>query len=160
MFIHAPEGTFDLEARTQVASELIELGLRCAAIPATAFVQSTVWLYFSGYSAGMVFSAGKQASARVMSLLVYVLEGGLESQGKQGATEILGRHAGIRGPGPGLCRHPRGAGKQLEHLRRGREPGGPSGLTGRHVADLAVCRISLRSEIRESDGHDAVYPLQ
>ncbi|RKK05968.1 4-oxalocrotonate tautomerase [Pseudoroseomonas wenyumeiae] len=101
MFIHAPEGTFDLDARTQVASELTELGLRCEAIPATAFVRSAVWLYFSDYPAGMVFSGGQQTSAKVMSLLVYVLEGGLDSQGKQaliaGATEILGRHAGIEG---------------------------------------------------------------
>jgi phenylpyruvate tautomerase PptA (4-oxalocrotonate tautomerase family) len=99
MFVHAPEGTFDLDARTRVASELTELGLRCEAIPATAFVRSTVWIYFNEYSSGMVFSGGNQTSAKVMSLLVYVLEGGLESQGKQaliaGATEILGRHAGI-----------------------------------------------------------------
>jgi phenylpyruvate tautomerase PptA (4-oxalocrotonate tautomerase family) len=104
MFIHTPEGTFDLDARVRVASDLTELGLRCEAIPATAFVQSTVWIYFSDYPAGMVFSGGKLASAKVMSLLVYVLEGGLDSQGKQalivGATEVLGRHAGIEGRVP------------------------------------------------------------
>jgi phenylpyruvate tautomerase PptA (4-oxalocrotonate tautomerase family) len=104
MFIHAPEGTFDLDARTRVASELTELGLRCEAIPATAFVRSTVWIYFTDYPAGMVFGGGEVASAKVMSLVVYALEGGLDSQGKQaliaGATEILGRHAGIEGRVP------------------------------------------------------------
>jgi phenylpyruvate tautomerase PptA (4-oxalocrotonate tautomerase family) len=101
MFVHAPEGMFDLDARTQVASGPTELGLRCEVIPATAFVRSTVWIYFNDYHPGMVFSGGNQTSAKVMSLLVYVLEGGLESQGKQaliaGATEILRRHAGIEG---------------------------------------------------------------
>ena len=104
MFIHAPKGTFDIDGRRQVASELTELGLRCEAIPATAFVRSTVWIYFSDYSAGMVFSGSGQASAKVMSLLVYVLEGVLDSYGKEalitGATEILGRHAGIVGRVP------------------------------------------------------------
>ncbi|WP_043838329.1 hypothetical protein [Muricoccus aerilatus] len=61
-------------------------------------MRSTVWIYFSDYPAEMVFSGGKQASAKVVSLLVYVLEGGPDGQGKQaliaGATEILGRHAG------------------------------------------------------------------
>jgi phenylpyruvate tautomerase PptA (4-oxalocrotonate tautomerase family) len=52
----------------------------------------------------MVFSGGKQTSAKVMSLLVFVLEDGLDSQGKQapiaGATEIVGRHSGIEGRVP------------------------------------------------------------
>ena len=104
MIIHAPKGTFDAEARERVAEALTDLGLKCEALPMTAFVKSTVWIYFNEYCADAVFMAGKPATAKIISLQVYVLEGGLDSQGKRDliarATEILGRHSGARGRVP------------------------------------------------------------
>ncbi len=101
MFIHAPQGTFDAEARAEVAEALTDLGLRCEALPQTAFVRSTVWIYFNDYAGDAVFNGGRPATSKVMSLLVYAIEGGLDARGKQkliaGATDILGRHSGAQG---------------------------------------------------------------
>lgn len=101
MIIHAPEGTFPLQTRGTLASELTDLGLACEAIPDTAFVRSTVWIYFSDYRPGHVFMGGEPATAKVISLIVYVLKGGLDADGRRrlirGATDLLGRHAGLTG---------------------------------------------------------------
>ena len=101
MFIHAPEGTFDPSSREKLATSLTELGLACEALPNTAFVRSTVWIYFNDYAADALFMGGKPATAKVISLVVYALEGGLDAGGKkrliEGATDLLGQHAGLSG---------------------------------------------------------------
>lgn len=69
--------------------------------PDTAFVRSTVWIYFNDYRPDRVFMGGEPATAKVISLVFYVLKGGLDADGKrrliEGATDLLGRHAGLTG---------------------------------------------------------------
>jgi phenylpyruvate tautomerase PptA (4-oxalocrotonate tautomerase family) len=101
MMIHSPAGTFDAASREQLATALTELGLDCESLPQTPFVRSTVWIYFNEYQPDCVFMAGKPATAKIISLLVYVLKGGLDEGNKAkligGATELLGRFAGLEG---------------------------------------------------------------
>ena len=98
MIVHAPEGTFDASARQQVAAALTELGLTCEALPKSPFVKSTVWTYFNAYAADAVFMGEQPATAKVVSLQVYVIAGGLDADAKrsliEGATAILGRNMG------------------------------------------------------------------
>jgi phenylpyruvate tautomerase PptA (4-oxalocrotonate tautomerase family) len=104
MFIHASKGTFEADARVRVAAELTELGMRCERLPDVPSVKSNVWIYFNEYEEGEIFSGGMAAKTRVMSLIVYALEGGLDEKSRSnliaGATEILGRHSGFTAPVP------------------------------------------------------------
>lgn len=101
MMIHSPVGTFDAGAREKLATALTDLGLECENLPKTPFVRSTVWIYFNEYEAASVFMAGKPATAKIISVLIYVLEGGLDESNKKtliaGATALLGRYAGLDG---------------------------------------------------------------
>jgi len=101
IFIHSPEGTFDVGQRQRVAQELTDFALACEALPASPFVKSTVWTYFNEYAANDVFMGHVPATAKVISAQIYVLEGGLDAQAKkrliEGVTEILGRKAGLEG---------------------------------------------------------------
>ena len=95
MIIHAPKGTFDTDDRRQVAKALTALGLECEALPRSPFVRSTVWTYFAEYAADAVFMGEQPASLSVVTLQIYVLAGGLNTDGKrkliEGATAILDR---------------------------------------------------------------------
>ncbi|NDV87726.1 4-oxalocrotonate tautomerase [Aurantimonas aggregata] len=101
MIIHAPEGTFDAVSRERLATALTVHGLACEALPDTAFVRSTVWVYFNDYPADAVFMGGKPATAKIISLVIYVLQGGLDADGRKrliaGATDLLAEHAGLTG---------------------------------------------------------------
>ena len=101
IFVHAPLGTFDAPARRQVAASLTALGLECEALPMSPFMKSNVWTYFSDYAPDAVFMGDRPATRKIISLQVYVIEGGLDDDGKRkligGATEILGRHSGAEG---------------------------------------------------------------
>ncbi len=104
IIIHAPEGTFDAEARAAVAAELTDFALDCEALPKSPFVKSTVWTYFNTCPADAVFMGEKPAYARIISAQVFVIAGGLDDEAKKrlikGATEILGRHSGASGQLP------------------------------------------------------------
>ena len=104
MIVHAPAGAFDAAARQQVAAALTELALTCEALPKSPFVKSTVWTYFNAYAADAVFMGERPATAKVVSLQVYVIAGGLDADAKrrliEGATAILGRHRGGGTPVP------------------------------------------------------------
>ena len=98
IIIHSPAATFDAAGREGVARELTDFALDCERLPKSPFVKSTVWLYFNEYQGDAVFMGHEPASAKVVSVQVYVIEGGLDDEAKRtlirGATEILGRHSG------------------------------------------------------------------
>ncbi len=100
IIVHAPEGTFDAPARRQVAGLLATLGLECEALPMSPFVKSTVWTYFKADAPDAVFMGHKPATMKIISLQVYVIEGGLDEDGKRklisDAIEILGRYSDAR----------------------------------------------------------------
>jgi phenylpyruvate tautomerase PptA (4-oxalocrotonate tautomerase family) len=102
IIIHVPRDTFDARARQQVAESLTKLGLECEALPLSPFMKSAVWTYFNDYSAEAVFMGGQPANRTVISLQMYVIEGGLNDDGKRrlirGATEILKRHSILEDP--------------------------------------------------------------
>lgn len=104
MIIHSPEGTFDAPARQRAAAELSTLGLACEELPASPFVKSTVWIYFSEYAPDAVFMGDRPASRGIVTLQLYAIEGGLNDDGKrrliEGATDIIGRHSGAKAPVP------------------------------------------------------------
>ncbi|MBD1589895.1 tautomerase family protein [Pseudomonas typographi] len=91
--IHAPAGTFDATARQQVAGALMQLGISCEALPHSPMVRSTVWTYFAEYPPDAVFMGETAAWLPVVSLQIYVINGGLDARNKrrliEGATAIL-----------------------------------------------------------------------
>lgn len=99
LIIHSPAGTFDAQAKQQVAAELTVFCLQCEALPASPFVKSTVWTYFNDYPVSTVFMGEAQATAHVVSAQIYTIQGGLDAAAKhqmiQGVTEIFGRHTRI-----------------------------------------------------------------
>ncbi|MBB4351054.1 tautomerase family protein [Aliirhizobium cellulosilyticum] len=101
MMIHTPAGIFAALSREQLVTALTDLALECENLPKTPFVRSTVWIYFNEYPADSVYMAGKPATAKIISLVIYALEGGLDEPNKRrliaGATALLGRHAGLEG---------------------------------------------------------------
>jgi phenylpyruvate tautomerase PptA (4-oxalocrotonate tautomerase family) len=101
IIVHSPVGTFDAAQRHSVAAELTDFAIECEALPASPFVKSTVWTYFNEYAADAVYMGASPASLKVISIQVFVLEGGLDAAMKArliaGATEILGRKAGLQG---------------------------------------------------------------
>ena len=98
IIIHAPKTTFDSKARQAIAAELTNFALECEALPKSPFVKSTVWTYFNDYSLDSVFMGESQASMSVVSMEIFVIEGGLDDIAKkkliQGATSIIGRQLG------------------------------------------------------------------
>ncbi len=104
IIVHAPEGAFDVSARQQIAAALTELGLSCERLPKSPFVKSTVWTYFNAYAADALFMGGEVATLKIVSLQIYVIAGGLDSDARhrliEGATAILGRHLGGGAPVP------------------------------------------------------------
>jgi len=98
IIIHAPEAAFDATARQAIAAELSAFALECEKLPKSPFVRSTVWSYFNTYAADAVFMGDRRATANVVSVQIYVIEGGLDSGSKktliEGATAIFGRHLG------------------------------------------------------------------
>jgi phenylpyruvate tautomerase PptA (4-oxalocrotonate tautomerase family) len=101
IIIHAPQGTLDRPARQQVAASLTALRLECEALPNSPFVRSTVWTYCNDYAGDAVLMGDTAAGAKIISLQLYVIQGGLDDTAKRklisGATEILGRHSGAQG---------------------------------------------------------------
>ncbi|MDR5740183.1 tautomerase family protein [Caballeronia sp. LZ016] len=81
-----------------MAAELTIFALECESLPQSAFVKSTVWIYFNTYASDAVFMAEKPATVKIISAQIYVVQGGLNDESKlkliRGATQILGRHAG------------------------------------------------------------------
>lgn len=101
IIVHSPAGTFDAAQRQSVASELTDFAVDCEALPASPFIKSTVWTYFNEYAADAVYMGAAPAWLKVISVQVFALEGGLDASMSAkfiaGATEILGRHAGLHG---------------------------------------------------------------
>lgn len=104
IIIHAPESTFDADARAGVAAELTDFALGCEALPKSPFMKSTVWTYFNACEADAVFMGGERAYAKIISAQFFVIAGGLDEAAKKrliaGATDILGRHSGASGRMP------------------------------------------------------------
>jgi hypothetical protein len=97
MFVHTSKGTFDAPNREKVAAVLTELGLKCERLPDPPFVRSGVWIYFSEHERSEVYNGGREAAAGIMSLVIFALEGGLDSSGKQELISGAPRFsAGIR----------------------------------------------------------------
>jgi phenylpyruvate tautomerase PptA (4-oxalocrotonate tautomerase family) len=99
IIIHAPEAAFDADSRQAIARDLTELALECEALPKSPFVKSTVWTYFNDYAVGKVFMGASRATMNVVSMQIFVIEGGLHADAKtkliKGATAILGRHLSV-----------------------------------------------------------------
>lgn len=104
ILVHAPNAAFDARARQAIAADLTDFALECEVLPKSPFVKSTVWIYFNGYSADEVFMGPNPATKTVVSVQIYVIEGGLDVSAKKklvkGATAIIGRHlnSGERAP--------------------------------------------------------------
>ncbi|MFX3632246.1 MAG: tautomerase family protein [Candidatus Pristimantibacillus sp.] len=98
IIVHAPEAAFDMEARQEIVGELTDFALECETLPKSPFVKSTVWTYFDLYGKDTVFMGEKEATTHVVSVQIFVIEGGLDSEAKmkliEGATLIFGRQLG------------------------------------------------------------------
>ncbi len=99
IIIHAPTAAFDAKARHAIAAELTDLALDCEALPKSPFVKSTVWTYFNAYDDDAIFMGGTVATKHVVSVQIFVIDGGLDAAAKRrlipGATEIIGRQMGL-----------------------------------------------------------------
>jgi len=104
IIVHAPANAFDQSARKAIAAELTDFALDCEKLPKSAFVKSTVWTYFNSYDGDAVFMGAVPATLPVVSVQIFVIEGGLDAPAKKrlipGVTEIIGRHLGIVDPVP------------------------------------------------------------
>lgn len=104
IIIHAADGTFDPVRRAGLVSELTEFALECEGLPKSPFMKSTVWTYFSTYPAEAVFIGGAHAYAKIISVQMFVIAGGLDEKAKKrlikGTTEIVGRHSAVQGNVP------------------------------------------------------------
>src|SRR5271168_2375200 len=101
IFIHSRQGTFTAEARVGVAAALTDLGMACEHLADTEKVRAGVWIFFTEHMPDAIFSGGLVAPNSIISLVVYTLQGGLDSASKPrliaDATAILGKHAGLEG---------------------------------------------------------------
>jgi phenylpyruvate tautomerase PptA (4-oxalocrotonate tautomerase family) len=99
IIVHAPNAAFDATTRQAVAAELTDFALDCEKLPKSPFVKSTVWTYFSTYDGDAVFMGAVPATLPIVSVEIFVIEGGLDAPAKKrlipGVTEIIGRHLGI-----------------------------------------------------------------
>ncbi|WP_235941462.1 tautomerase family protein [Paenibacillus puerhi] len=104
IIVHAPEAAFDLKARRSIVGELTDFALECETLPKSPFVKSTVWTYFKLYDQDTVFMGEEEATTNVVSVQIFVIEGGLDSDVKmrlvEGATTIFGRQLGTSDPIP------------------------------------------------------------
>jgi phenylpyruvate tautomerase PptA (4-oxalocrotonate tautomerase family) len=104
IIIHSPAGTFDAQARKDLAGEITHFALECEDLPKSPFVKSTVWIYFNEYAPDCVFMGESPAYKRIITVQFYVIEGGLGEAEKEilirGITEILGNHTRTGGPVP------------------------------------------------------------
>ncbi|WP_230202476.1 tautomerase family protein [Paenibacillus ihumii] len=98
IIVHAPEAAFDLKARRSIVGELTDFALECESLPKSPFVKSTVWTYFNLYDEDTVFMGEKEATTNVVSVQIFVIEGGLDGDAKmrliEGASTIFGRQLG------------------------------------------------------------------
>ncbi|MFP3392003.1 tautomerase family protein [Brevibacillus sp. SIMBA_040] len=98
IIVHAPEAAFDLKARRAIVGELTDFALECETLPKSPFIKSTVWTYFNLYDRDTVFMGEEEATTNVVSVQIFVIEGGLDSDAKkrliEGATTIFGRQLG------------------------------------------------------------------
>ncbi|CAH1212729.1 hypothetical protein PAECIP111893_03590 [Paenibacillus plantiphilus] len=94
IIIHAAEAALDVKARQSIVGELSDFALECEALPKSPFVKSTVWTYYNLYDKDTVFM-GEEATMNVVSVQIFVIEGGLDSNAKtslvKGTTQIIGR---------------------------------------------------------------------
>jgi phenylpyruvate tautomerase PptA (4-oxalocrotonate tautomerase family) len=97
--VHAPTTAFDATARQAIAAELTDFALDCEKLPKSPFVKSTVWTYFNAYDSDQVFMGAVPATMPVISVQIFVIEGGLDGRAKKrlipGVTEIIGRYLPI-----------------------------------------------------------------
>jgi len=104
IIIHSPAGTFDSQARKDLAGEITHFALECEDLPKSPFVKSTVWLYFNEYAPDSVFMGEVPAYKPIITVQFYVIEGGLGNAEKQilirGITEILGSYTAGGEPVP------------------------------------------------------------
>lgn len=95
IIIHAPQTAFDATARKTIAEELTDFALECERLPKSAFVKSSVWIYFNDYAQGSVFTGQDIAAIDLVSVQIFVINGGLDGPSKEklikGATAIFGR---------------------------------------------------------------------
>lgn len=98
IIVHAPEAAFDLKARRSIVGELTDFALECESLPKSPFVKSTAWTYFNLYDQDTVFMGEEEATTNVVSVQIFVIEGGLDSDAKmrlvEGASTIFGRQLG------------------------------------------------------------------
>ena len=99
IIVHVPAMALDAAARQAIAAELTDFALDCERLPKSAFVKSTVWTYFNAYEGDAVFMGASPATMPVVSIQIFVIEGGLDADAKKrlipGVTEIIGRHLGM-----------------------------------------------------------------
>lgn len=81
IIIHSPSGTFDGQARKDLAGEITHFALECEDLPKSPFVKSTVWLYFNEYAPDRVFMGEAPAYKPIITVQFYVIEGGLDTGG-------------------------------------------------------------------------------
>ncbi|KRF06898.1 4-oxalocrotonate tautomerase [Paenibacillus sp. Soil766] len=98
IIVHAPDAAFDLKARRAIVGELTDVALECETLPKSPFVKSTVWTYFNLYDQDTIFMGEEEATTNVVSVQIFVIEGGLDSDAKkrliERATIIFGQQLG------------------------------------------------------------------
>jgi len=99
ILLNCPEGTFSEKAKTLLARELTDIAIRIERLPDTAYVRSTVWIYFNEYRPDNVFRGGEPGGTKVISVEVNAFSGGLDTASKGSLitefTASIGRHAGV-----------------------------------------------------------------
>ena len=83
IYFNCPEGTFNQQVKTKMASELTEIALDIEKLPKTDFVKSTCWIYFNEYSKKNVYHGGSNTGTNVISLEVNAFKGGLDKVKKK-----------------------------------------------------------------------------
>ena len=94
IIIHAPNTAFDVKARQSIVGELANIALECEALPKSPFVKSTVWTYFNGYAPDEIFMGERPATMSIVSVQIFVIEGGLDSDAKKKLIEGTPRSSG------------------------------------------------------------------
>ena len=100
IYVNYPKGTFNDSALDALAEQLTEDGLQCEKLPDTAFVKSTIRIYFNEYAENKVYHGGKSSGTQVISFEINVFEGGLSVEAKKElikrVTDAVRKHCGLK----------------------------------------------------------------
>lgn len=92
-------GTFSKEEKTGLAEELTSIAVELEQLPDTPFVRGNVWIYIEDYPLDSVFHGGKSGGAKIISIEVNALKGGLDTESKklmiERFTDAVRKYAGI-----------------------------------------------------------------